>query len=117
MSFTVDYTALTRYEAVSLREVEFGFAVAVAQYLGNSDMVDENGNAAALPLGNVVLAQLDRASNYVDFKIKGFTEAQSTVPLVMCLFTITKEEGMNTVSYLQATEAAGDNRYSTVTLK
>ena len=117
LSFTVDYTALTRYETVSSREVEFGFAVAVAQYLGDSDMIDENGNAASLSSGNVVLAQLDRESNYVDFKIKGFTEAQSTIPLVMCLYTITTEEEMKTVSYLQAADATGDGRYSTVTLK
>lgn len=117
LSYTVDFDALSEYEGLSGATIEFGFAVAISEYLGNKAIIDENGTVATLDRGSVVKAELDRKNDYVDLKISGFTSEQSNYNFVMGMYVITSTEEGNTVAYIQSEKAPEGSLYSTVTFK
>ncbi len=105
IGYTFDFEALSEYERVNKKTLEFGFVFAIKAHLGENAPLDENGNA--IEGGKVVKVAVDQSTaTGFDLRISGDWDKNVTingeslqlksVELVLCGYVFD-----GTVNYLQ----------------
>ncbi|MBO4983463.1 MAG: leucine-rich repeat domain-containing protein [Clostridia bacterium] len=108
IGFTVNNEAISEYEEITGKTLNYGvFAVAQTK-LGTSNIFDENGNA----ISSAITADLTSyAFTTFEVKVVGFTDEQKDSKLAMGAYVKTTDGEATEYSYLQATDkgAQGEN--------
>ncbi len=115
VSFNINKNAISTYESVTGKSVEYGAAAASYDNLGKNTILDEKGNVTELEKGGVVKAPITKENvKSLTLKITGFTkEEHKDVKLVLGAYVITTKDDVTTVSYLQAVQP--EEGYSYIT--
>ena len=103
-SYTLNLKAILEYETLTATTLNYGIVAAAKQNLGENNMLDINGNVAALDKGNVVKTEISKDYAAYDFILTKMNENQLDLELVIASYVVVKNGDDVSVVYLQSTQ-------------
>ena len=111
VGFTVNRTAISRYESVEGVTVTYGVFAVLEEKIGDNQVFDQQGNAA----NGVISAELSEYDIVAfELKIVGFTAEYRDTTIAMGAYVAKKAEGKTEYSYLQVDRPLEGDNYSFV---
>ena len=108
LGFTVNNEAISEYEDITGKTLNYGvFAIAQTK-LGTSNIFDENGNA----ISSAITAELTAyAFSTFEVKVVGFADDQKSLPLAMGAYVAVTDGETTEYSYMQAGKLNENEKY------
>ena len=108
----INKQAVLQYEEITGASVDFGFAVAAKDCIGEGvSPLDENGNAVVLDRGNVIKASVASSKNiYTDLKISLSADNKDT-ELLMSFYIADEKDTDLEISYAQSKGIVDGNSF------
>ena len=108
IGFTVNNEAISEYEDITGKTLNFGVFVIAQTKLGTSNIFDENGNA----ISSAITAELTaNAFSIFEVKVVGFADDQKSLPLAMGAYVKTTDGEATEYSYLQSGTPNANEKY------
>ena len=113
LGFKVNNASIAKYEEITGETVRYGLYAATEQILGNSDVIDENGEF----LSGIITAEMPEDKfSILGIKIHGFdTDTQKNAPFTIGVYVISDKNDVKTVSYVHAETPAEGKKHAYVT--
>ena len=108
IGFNVNNEAISEYEEITGRTVNYGVFAGLKDKIGNSDIFDGDGNAAS----GVIAADItDCSFDLFNLKIVGFTSEQADIKLAIGAYVGTSKNGVAEYTYMQGEEPENGDKY------
>ena len=109
VGFTINRSAIEAYTKATGKSISYGVFAASKDRLDGGEVFDEEFN----PSNGAVAEAINDANDVFLIKITGFTtEEQKSTLLAIGGYAMVEDENGKTVSYLQADEPVGEEKYS-----
>lgn len=112
ISFFANNEAISNYESVTDKKINYGIFAVSRVTLGNNDVLDKNGNA----ISGAIKVDVNNQYESVELRISGFdTENQKSAELAIGAYVCETENEENTYSFIQYGTPEQNEKYSFIT--
>ena len=112
ISFFANNEAISNYEKVTDKKINYGIFAVSRVTLGNNDVLDQNGNA----ISGAIKVGVNNQYESVELRISGFdTENQKSAELAIGAYVCETENEENRYSFIQYGTPEQNEKYSFIT--